>query len=203
MTIRPGEPWGVPIERPTDLRLAGSDSELAALLTDGTDRPTAATAGDVARTLGNPPVATSPTLTSAPIDLVDVTIDGRTTSVAVAHVVALSPLRRGSWWRGPVVAIMNAEFVGEWDVAPRGHPNDGRVEVFETLPGFGVRQRWACRGRLPSAGHVPHPLIRTRSVRAGSWTFESPVDVRVDGVRLGTTRTLEISVRPDAATIQM
>lgn len=203
MTIRPGEPWGVSVDRPPDLRLATSDAELASLLTDGTGIPTAVTSGDIARTLGNPPVATSKRLTSAPIDLMDVSIDGDTAAVAVAHVVALSPPHRGSWWRGPVVAVMNAEFMGEWDVAPRGHPNDGRAEVFETLPGFGVRQRWACRRRLPNAAHVPHPLIRTRSVRTATWTFERSVDVRVDGVRLGASRTLEVTVRPDAAFIQM
>lgn len=203
MTIRPGEPWGHTVDRPVDLRLATTDAQLARLLDDGTGLPTAATSGDLARTLGNPPVGSSDRLVAAPIDLLQVSIDDDVGAVAVAHVVARSPRWRGSWWRGPVIAVMNAEFMGEWDVAPRGHPNDGRVEVFETLPGFGFRERLAGVRRLPTAAHVPHPLVQTRSARSAAWTFERPLEILADGVPLGSSTALEVRVRPDAATIHM
>lgn len=203
MTIRPGEQWGRSVPRPAHLRVAHSDAALAAMLTDGS--AAAASAGDIARTLGRPRVVDSEPpadeLIEAPLDLVAVSVDDSDPTHAVAHVVARSPWWRGSWWRGPVVVVMNAEFIGEWDVAPRGHPNDGRVETFEALPGLGLRQRFGCSRRLRSAGHVPHPGIRTRSVRSATWTFEHPVEVLADGRRIGRGRRLGITVLPDAAVL--
>jgi diacylglycerol kinase family enzyme len=102
--------------------------------------------------------------------------------------------------RGPIVLVMNAEFIGEWDVAPRGHPNDGRVEVVEAGD-LRLRERMAARRRLPAAAHVPHPRIVTRSVRSARWTFAAPVEVRLDGVAAGTARTVAITVLPDAAVV--
>lgn len=201
MTIRPGEQWGSSVARPEHLRIASGDRQLTEMLTDGTGAPTAVSSGDLARTLGNPRVEQADRLRRAPIDLVEVVVDDADPICAVAHVVARSPWWRGSWWHGPVVAVMNAEFMGEWDVAPRGHPNDGRIEVFEGLPGFGVRQRLECRRRLPAATHVPHPGIRTRSVRSASWTFDRATDVLVDGRFVGRGRSLAVAVRPDAATL--
>ena len=65
-----------------------------------------------------------------PIDLLEVATD-RGAAIACAHVLVRSSWSRGGWWHGPVIAVMNAQFLGDWDVAPRGHPNDGRVEVVE------------------------------------------------------------------------
>ena len=107
----------------------------------------------------------------------------------------------GSWWRGEIVVVMNAEFLGDAEVAPRGHPNDGRVEVFEVDGRFGVRQRLAARRRARTATHVPHPLIRTRSVRSADWSFASPMSVVVDGVRAGTARDVAVAVVADAAVV--
>jgi hypothetical protein len=199
VTIRPGEQWGRAVRRPAGLRHAGSDAELAALLADGV--PAAASGGDLARTLGRPRVEVADELREVPVDLMSVTVDGADPVHAVAHVVARSPWWRGSWWHGPVVVVMNAEFMGEWDVAPRGHPNDGRVETFEAVAGLGVRQRLACSRRLRSAGHVPHPGIATRSVRAATWTFDRPVEAIADGRTIGRGHRLEVAVLPDAAVL--
>jgi diacylglycerol kinase family enzyme len=103
--------------------------------------------------------------------------------------------------RGPVVLVMNAEFIGEWDVAPRGHPNDGRIEVVEAGRDLGIRQRLAARRRLPAAAHLPHPRITTRSVRTARWDFGAPMAVRIDGIAAGTARSVEVTVVPDAAVV--
>ena len=82
--------------------------------------------GDLLRTLGGP--SAGPGLQRFPIDLLRVEADGRAWT-AVAHVIAAGPLTMG--WRGPVLAVMNADRRGAWDVAPRAHPNDGRADVVD------------------------------------------------------------------------
>jgi diacylglycerol kinase family enzyme len=96
---------------------------------------------------------------------------------------------------------MNAEFLGDWDVAPRGHPNDGRAEVVEVDASMRIRDRLAARGRLRAGAHLPHPDISTRSIRSASWTFERPMQVIVDGHGLGRAREITLRVVPDAATV--
>lgn len=203
MTIKPGDAWGRQVARPEHLVTAESDRAVVQALRDGTGRPVEVTRGDLARTLG---AATSGggrparrTLNELPIDLVEVTLDGRDPVIACAHVVARSPWYRGHWLRGPLVAVMNAEFIGEWDIAPRGHPNDGRVEVVEVAGRMTLRDRLAARRRLRSASHLPHPDISTRSVRSHSWTFPSAVEVAIDGRRVGRATSIDVTVIADAA----
>ena len=206
MTIGKGGVWGREVERPADLVVARDDADLATCLQRGlagaTAVPVAVRSGDLARTLGSVSLDGRSTLNELPIDLVTVRLDGLDAPVpACAHVVLRSPWWRGGWFRGRTVVVMNAEFIGQWDVAPRGHPNDGRVEVFEVDNRFGIRQRLTARHRARTATHVPHPLITTRSVRAADWRFESPVAVVIDGVRIGTAREVAVAVVADAAVV--
>ncbi len=201
MTISKGASWGEPVQRPAGLRIATSDSALAAMLADDTGVPVAIAGGDLFRTLGSRPIGDRDEVMAFPIDLVDVSLDGEQTAVAVAHVVARRATWRGGAWRGPVLAVMNAEFMGDYDVAPRGHPNDGRVETFEVAASMGVRQRWESRRRMRNASHLPHPAISTRSVRRVTFDFTADMRVFADGIDIGSTRSLGIAVRPDAAVV--
>ncbi len=204
MTIKPGEPWGRTVERPVDLVVVVGDVALAvhlAALKDGSaSAPVFAAGGDLARTLGDPSVEGRGTLNELPLDLVDVRLDD-TTGTACAHVVIANPWWRGGKWRGSVIAVMNAEYIGAWDVAPRGHPNDGRVEVFEIDASFGLRQRWQALRRVRSATHVPHTGITTRSVRHATWNFDTPMSVQIDGRRCARALDISVTVVPDAAVI--
>lgn len=201
MTVRPGDSWGRIVSRPEALRTVNDDAELAAVLIDDFGLPTAVRGGDLARTLGIPTTATNGEIGEFTIDLVRVILDDGIERIACAHVVARSSRGRGSWWTGPVLAVMNAEFYGNWDVAPRGHPNDGRVETFQCSEGFPIRQRFAVSRRLPLGTHLPHPAITTSSVRHASWTFERSLDVWIDGRRVAHSNSIEVVVMPDAATI--
>jgi diacylglycerol kinase family enzyme len=100
-----------------------------------------------------------------------------------------------------VVAVMNAEFVGEWDVAPRSHPNDGRAEVVVVDPTMSVRERVQAWRRLRSGTHAPHPSITARQVTAETVTFGRELAVWVDGVRRGSARSITVAVVPDAAAV--
>jgi hypothetical protein len=201
VTVRPGDSWGRIVSRPGALRVVSDDAALAAALTDDSGLPTAVLQGDLARTLGTTTTDTNAEIGEFTVDLVQVVLDDGIERTACAHVVAHSPWGRGSWWTGPVLAVMNAEFYGNWDVAPRGHPNDGRVETFECDQGFPIRQRFAVSRRLPSGSHLPHPAVTTSSVRHGSWTFERPLVVWIDGRRVARSNRVEVVVMPDAATI--
>lgn len=190
MTIRRGAPWGTEVSRPPDLPVARSDAELADLADDRPDDDVSVSAGDVHRSLGAPgPRSVAQRL---PMDLLTVSIDGRTT-VAVAHVVA-----RRSWWRGPIVAAMNVDHFGTWIVAPRAHPNDGRFDVVDVDAAMSFRDRLMARRRLPSGSHVPHPAISVTTSTARRWEFDRPTRVWVDGSDAGRCRELEVTIRPDA-----
>ncbi|HEU5082721.1 MAG TPA: hypothetical protein VFU14_05220 [Acidimicrobiales bacterium] len=198
MTVRKGETWGGPGRLPDDGVLVRSDLEARRAVTEArrANRPVPALgllAGDLARTCGatgDEDRLRSPDAQQLPVDLGEVLVDG-SLHFFVAHLVA-----RRSWWRGPVVAAMNAEYLGEWDVAPRSHPNDGRLDLLEAdLP---LGDRWKARGRLRTGTHVPHPAIRERRVKAVQLDLAPGTDVWLDGERIGRARALSIRVEPDA-----
>jgi len=201
VTISKGSNWGHPVSRPDELRIAASDAELARLLTDGTGRPVAAAGGDLFRTMGSRQIGDRGEVMAFPVDLVDVSLDGGAAIVVIAHVVARLPAVRGGPLRGPILAVMNAEFIGDYDVAPRGHPNDGRVETLIVDESMTTRQRWASRRRLRNATHLPHPQITTRAVRTATYDFGVALRVFADGIDVGEARSISVTVRPDAAVV--
>ena len=151
--------------------------------------------GDLCRTVGGRGdrcrLAT-PAAVRLPVDVAAVTIDDKP-HWFVAHLVA-----RRSWWRGRVVAVMNAQWIGRWDVAPRSHPNEGLLDLFVGAPS--LDDRWKARRRLITGTHVPHPAIVQRRTDALELELDPPLDVYLDGVKVGRGRHLEIRVEPDALT---
>jgi hypothetical protein len=198
MTIRKGEPWGEPIQSPVDLHVAADDAAAHAWVAREREAGRSLIAlgvadGDLARTMGGGAAGRFPgTVTVAPVDLVRVEADGRTTW-AVAHVVA-----RRSWWSGDVHLAMNAQFLGAFDVAPRSHPNDGRVDVIDISATMSLRARLQARARARTGTHLPHPDMQTRQVTICEWHFEHPLDLWVDGVKWGRASEVTLRVEPDA-----
>jgi len=86
-------------------------------------------------------------------------------------------------------------------VAPRGHPNDGRLDIVDVSAGFGVADRWKARTRLPQAMHVPHPDIDERRVTAEQFTLDPPLHAWLDGEALGAVRDVSVRVEPDALVV--
>lgn len=200
MTVRKGVDWGGgPV--PDDLVVVSDDAEVTAVLAaadaDGRRWPAVGLlGGDLARTLGGrggDPGRLRRDGTVVTVDVAEVELDG-TPHRFVAHLVA-----RRSWWVGRVVAVMNAQFLGSWDVAPRGHPGDGRLDVLDgdLRPG----DRWKARSRLPAGTHVPHPAIT--QLRVASWETDlaRPTPIRLDGRLAGHARQLRVTVRPDALVV--
>lgn len=173
------------------LRLRTAAAAQAASTSAATSAAAMTAASDVG-TAGSPHEAVE--VMVAPVDLGSVLVDGRQ-HWFVAHAVA-----RRSWWHGRVVAAMNAEFRGEWDVAPRSHPNDGRLDVLDVDARLGLTDRVKARRRLPAGTHVPHPLVPVQRVKAVQLEFDRPVPVWLDGERVGEGRRLSLRVEPDALT---
>jgi diacylglycerol kinase family enzyme len=144
---------------------------------------------------GGGPARFDGTHVRAVVDLVRVTADGRELW-ALAHVVV-----RRRWWRGEVVLVMNAEFLGPYDVVPRSHPNDGRVDVVRVDPSMSVRARLQARRRARTGTHLPHPQLAVQSTATWHATFDRPLRLFVDGKRNGVVRDLRIEVVPDALTV--
>ena len=200
MTIRKGEAWGEPGSLPADGVVVRSDGQARAVVTAArrAGAPVPALGllgGDLCRTLGgtgDEGRLRSGGAMTLPVDLGAALVDGRL-HWFVAHLVA-----RRSWWRGRVVAAMNAQFLGSWDVAPKSHPNDGRLDVLDgDLP---LGQRWQARTRLRSGTHVPHPGIDERRVSAVQIELAPASTVYLDGEPIGAARNLSLRIEPDALT---
>jgi hypothetical protein len=198
MTIRKGEAWGERLAVPPDLTVLADDVALHRWLVPQREhgdaiRPLGITGGDLGRTMaaGGQERFGEHAL-RVPLDLVRVEAEGRITW-SVAHVVA-----RRSWWRGEVVLAMNAQYLGDADVAPRAHPNDGRVDVLRVDPAMSMQTRWQALRRARTGSHLPHPQLRMTQSREVRLELVRPLVVWVDGVRWLTTRSLTLTVEPDA-----
>jgi hypothetical protein len=196
MTVRKGETWGEAGDLPEGAVVVRSDAEARAALEaarrDGRPLPPIGLlGGDLCRTLGG----RGRLGTVVRCDLGEALVDGRV-RLFVAHVV----VRGRTLWRGEAVAVMNAQFLGDWDVAPRAHPGDGKLDVVEVGAALAPGDRWKAWRRLPSGTHVPHPHIRVRQQQAAQLDVAGR-KVVVDGETIRGARTLSVRVEPAALTV--
>ena len=200
MTIKKGEAWGWAEPLPPDGVVVRSDAEARAVLEEarrqGAPFPVLGVlGGDLGRTLaapGDEARLRSPDAMTFPVDLGQVLVDGRL-HLFVAHLVA-----RNRWWTTAVVA-MNAQWLGDWNLGPKGHPNDGRLDVFESSLRLGDLAK--VRRRLPTGTHLPHPRISSTRVAAVTFELERPLPVRLDGEVVDEGRTLAVRLEPDAVRV--
>lgn len=198
MTIERGADWGEPGQIPADAVVTANDVEVAAVVTEARRAnrdipPVCLVGGDLGRTLGaTGEAARRPGRagTRLAVDVGAVLLDGRLRWF-VAHLVA-----RRSWLRGRVVIAANAAFLGRWNIAPRAHPGDGRLDLLDGDPSLGDRLK--ARSRLPAGTHLPHPAITTRRIDAHQIEFARPMPIQLDGVGAGSARTVSIRVEQGA-----
>lgn len=187
MTIEKGKDWGEAIVVPDNLVVCHTDAEVA-----GTSTVCVVVAGDLFRCLGSPraPQPGSPGR-MLPVDGLSVTIDHGT------QCWALSTVEVGTWWsRAPYVCVSNTGFVGDRNLTPRSHPNDGRFEVV-TLTAS-LRQRMQIDRRSRSGTHLPHPQITVSP--AQEWTFSRTSrsqQLRIDGAVVDAWTHVSVTIAPD------
>ncbi len=199
MTIKKGEPWGQPGPLPQSGVVVYSDAEAREVVEDARlgaspIPPLGLLGGDLCRTVGgrgDEARLRSEDAVHMPVDLGWVLIDGRP-HWFVSHLIA-----RHSWWKGRVVAVMNSQWVGDWDVAPRSHPNDGMLHVFDS--DLSLNDRLKARSRLRTGTHVPHKGIVEKRITHCQIALGKPTPVWLDGVEVAmAARHLTIRIEPDA-----
>lgn len=200
VTIRRGQTWGEAGPLAPSAPMASSDAELATLVRAAVlaGRPVEVglLGGDLCRTVAGPGDRARLSTAEAqrlPVDIGFVALDDEAERAFAAHVVI------GRLWRGRLVAAMNAQFIGRFDVAPRSHPNDGRLDVVDA--NLRVPDRVKAWRRLPTGLHVPHPGITERRVTELVVELDRAAPVHVDGFGAGLARRVRLRLVPDAATI--
>lgn len=202
MTIRKFSEWGRVIARPEVIESCDTDADMAKIVfryhTNFLDAPHFhLTRGSLAISLGGTRGLSKSDVWELPIDLLCVTYfpedDIKQASVAVNSVVM-----RHRFWRGQIVAITNGGYVGQREIAPRAHPNDGVFDVVEVAANMSGRQRLSAWRRLPTGTHVPHPSIRQRQGQSETWRFASPIGLYLDAEFVGIVTQVEVTIAPDA-----
>ena len=201
MTIKKGSPYGQPgVALPADGVVVRSDGEAREVLErarrEGRDYPALGVlGGDLCRTLAGPGeerrLRSNDAVTFS-VDLGEVLVDGRM-HLFVAHAIA-----RNRWWTRALVA-MNAQWLGTWNLGPRGHPNDGLLDVYDARLRLGDLRK--VRARLPAGAHLPHPRIAERRTRAVQVELDRAFPVYLDGVLVDEGSVLSMRVEPDALTV--
>jgi YegS C-terminal NAD kinase beta sandwich-like domain len=200
MTIERGAAWGELGPLPADGVIVRDDAAAATLFDNarraGHEPPIVGLlGGDLCTTLGGR--GDEARLRSADaarlvVDVVLVTLDGGEPLTAVAHVL----LRNRLWLTGPLVAAMNAAWIGKWNVAPRAHPNDGVLDVVRADLSIGDRLK--AQRRMALGTHVPHPGIHQERSAHAVIELARPARVYVDSVPAGRARRVELTVVADA-----
>lgn len=200
MTIEKGKGWGEPGPLPAEGVLVRTDAEARAVLEDarreGRPFPTLGLlGGDLCHTLGGTGdedrLRSSEAMTF-PVDLGEVLVDGKLYLFA-AHLVA-----RDHFWRNSFVA-MNAQWLGEWNLGPRAHPGDAKIDTYRSTLTWSDLLK--VRARLHHGAHLPHPRIIERRAPAVQADLPRPLAVWVDGVPIGRGKKLSVRVIPDALTM--
>jgi hypothetical protein len=201
VTVEKGRDWGSAGPLPDDGVIVRDDAEARAVVSAARRAgeeppPLGLLGGDLCRTVGgrgDEARLRSSHATRLTVDVGSVLVDGRL-HWFVAHLVA-----RRSWLRGPLFGAFNAQWLGDWDVAPRAHPGDGRLEVVEAT--LSTADRLKARRRLPLGTHVPHPGIRIRRDNAVQRDLPKGHRVWLDGEPLGPAKAISVRVEADALRI--
>jgi hypothetical protein len=206
MTIRKNEDWGSTVVRPEDLVICETDAATSQLATDFylQQKPMPAiaiTRSSLSRTLGKEGSnVNSQNMQATPFDLIEVTfVDA---SMIEQKVLALGyGLLRKSWWRGDIVAAMNTSFIGDWDCAPRSHPNDGKFDLLAVNGEMKSTQRLIASRRLKFGTHLPHPQISVKQLTSFDADCSAKPNLYVDNRRFMSVNQCKFRLLPDALTL--
>lgn len=200
MTIEKGQDWGVRAPLPDDGVIVESDAEARVVLEEyrhaGEELPVLGlVGGDLCRTLGG--LGDRSRLRSRdammfPVDLGQVLVDGRL-HLFLSHLV----VRNALWRRAKI--LMNAQWIGGWNVGHRAHPNDGLLDVYETDLRLGDLPK--VRRRLPSGSFLPHPRIRHRREPAVQLELERRSPIYLDGISVAFGKSISARLQPDAVQV--
>lgn len=198
MTIKRGADWGAAMALPATAPVARSDAELADLARRREPKdPIGLLAGDLARTIGatgDQQRLFGPQARTMPCDAMAVSID------SAGPILAVGALVIGTTRWGRFVIVANAAWLGAWNINPRSHPNDGRVEVIDSRS-LSIADGFKAKRRFTTGTHLPHPDIVTRSVTSWTIRFSRPAHYQLDGAIRGRARDFAVEVLADRISV--
>ena len=206
MTIRKNENWGSTVARPKNLAICKSDADASQLVTECHVQKRAFPAiaiskSNLARALGSSGAKTNaPTMQVTPFDLIEITFVDSSNKGQTVLALGYGLLRK-SWWRGEIMATMNTSFIGDWDCAPRSHPNDGKFDLVTVNAEMNLTQRLIASRRLRLATHLPHPQISVKQLTSFDADCFSKPDLYVDGHRFSGIKHCKFRLVADAITL--
>jgi len=206
MTIRKNEDWGSTVVRPENLVICETDAAASQLATDFylQQKPMPAiaiTRSSLSRTLGKEGSnVNSQKMQATPFDLIEVTFVDASMIEQIVLAMGYGLLRK-SWWRGDIVAAMNTSFIGDWDCAPRSHPNDGKFDLLAVSSEMISTQRLIASRRLKLGTHLPHPQISVKQLTTFEADCSAKPNLYVDNRRFMTINQCKFRLLPDALTL--
>ena len=206
MTIRKNEDWGVTVARPENLVICETDAAASQLATNYflQQKPIPAiaiTRSNLSRALGTKGAdIDSQNMQATPFDLIEITFadDSKTGQRVLA--LGYGVLRK-SWWSGEIVAAMNTSFIGDWDCAPRSHPNDGKFDLLTVKSQMKPTQRLIASRRLRLGTHLPHPQISVKQLTSFEADCSAEPNLYVDNRKFVCVNQCKFRLLPDALTL--
>jgi len=203
MPISPGSKWGEEIVRPIATRSFGSDRELGTALRDHSlnSQPQGAlqlVSDDFLSLLGLKDVTRRTTAIKILIDALAISYTdkhGRT-----HQDVCIGSLHIGRTLRGTLSIVTNTGWWRGHDIAPRAHPNDGKLDIVEVAQTMTARQRITAWKRSLVGTHLPHPHIAYSQSDFYSWSGEL-ANLTIDGEKLGKVSHVHCRVQSDCTEI--
>jgi hypothetical protein len=201
MVVVRGADWGRAGSPPSGTPVVRCNEDLAHLLIRNL-REFILESGDLALTVGSDSPSADGGHRSLPLDLMGIEISsprlGSQDILASSHCLIRSPWWRGGLLHGSITVLCNAQFFRGRDIAPRGHPNDGKIEIITFSSELRLRERWKICARLRTGDHLPHPLIDFRQISSATELHLRGV-ITVDGRKFGRAFLSTITPLPDAA----
>ena len=206
MTISKHLEWGRDILKPEDLVICQDDAAASRLLTglisESKHLPIIAIKGSkLARALGtNGAQLESKSMRALPFDLIKINFTNSSNEKVMVIAIGYA-LLRNSWWRGEITAVLNTSFIGDWDCAPRSHPNDGKFDVVSVGSQMRPMQRLIASRRLRLGTHLPHPKISNHQATNLELSSSALPNLFVDGQRFAKVSQISFTLLPDAVTL--
>lgn len=203
MVIRKGSEWGTSGHPSDEVPVALDDVHANHLIEKGV-REFVISSGDMARTIGATTPGPESNYRRLPIDLMEVSYVDTKGRSGLIH--AFSNVRLESTWptggflRGDALILCNAQFLRTLDIAPRGHPNDGKIEYLHFERSLTIRQRLQIVLRSRTGSHLPHPSVHFRQI-VSCTEFPSKGRLIVDGRYVCTGRITSVRCIPDALVV--
>ncbi|MEI7971059.1 MAG: hypothetical protein WCI10_00795 [Actinomycetota bacterium] len=204
MPITPGSPWGITSTVPDHAMQIDSDRQLGTFLRDNAaqqihNQTFFVQSGDILKVLGVSKRTGKTNRLRVVIDAISVSYtdaDGHEhTDVCIG---SLSIARR--FFRGAISVITNSGFWKQREVAPRAHPNDGKLDIFEVSGAMRRSQRRLMWQKTALGTHLPHPLLAYSQGEFFNWSG-SPQRLTIDGQFVAWVTQVSCRIQSDCVQV--